>query len=580
VFARAEASPNRLALRSSEGDWTYRELATRTQTLADILEASDIRVGDVVAIYGARSPQFVCAMLGVLRAGGVFTILDPLFPAMRLSRQIESSRAAVVLHLTDAGILRRSALPPDARLVNVSFHDLDAKPRTYSERVSPLADPPAYIAFTSGTTSRPLGVVGTHAPVAHFLQWDLERFRLGPDDRFAMLSGLSHDPLLRDVFTPLWSGGSLHIPDLATWSDPVALVGWLAAQQVTAVHLTPPLARALLIAARDRSAPALPALRYAFFGGDVLRYELLSEFHRVAPDATFVNFYGTTETPQAAGYFVVPKPLPRTDGTVPLGRGIDGGQLLVMDDTCPSAVGEEGEICVRTAYLARGYVNPTERDLQRFARNPLSTDPVDRLYRTGDRGRVTASGDVDFIGRVDRQTKIAGMRVELSEVEACLASIEGVSAAAVQLEPSDGLASNDGRSKALVAFVAADRSALPLIRVELARQLPTSMIPRRIVALREIPLTPNGKVDYAKLSSRGAAETDPIEDVIADAWRDIFNVTTVERTSNFFDLGGDSLAAVQLLLRLENALGRECPVELVYAYPTPESLADALRDGN
>lgn len=586
VFGRATTSPDACALRSASGQWTYAELAERATALAARLQTEGLDDGDVVAVYAGRSAALVWALLGTLRAGGAVAILDPFYPAARLAYQVAASRAQFLLHVPDAGVLNPAIESAGARILSLAPEDVhDEQPAALA--ATDAAARGAYVAFTSGTTGQPFAIGGAHASVAHFLSWHINRFGLTSSDRFALLSGLAHDPLLRDVFTPLWIGASLSIPELETWSNPARLAKWLAAEQITVLHLTPLLGQALAAAGPS----SLPDVRYAFFGGDVLTTTLVEAFRRAAPAATCVNFYGTTETPQAVGYFVVPPDLSGLSKVVPLGIAIDGCQLLVRGSAERLAdPGEDGEICVRMPYLSSGYINAPERTRERFILALGSADPGDLMYCTGDRGRYNRDRVLEFLGRTDRQVKVRGVRIELADIELCLRSAPGVTAAAVVLArriDEDDLPEalpQPGRDDELIAYVALRNGTdLTEVRRHLARQLPPALIPNWVVELTEIPLTANLKLDMAKLPKPHAQASDashpqgPIEELIAEIWADLLPKPIVDRNANLFEVGGDSLTAIQLALRLEDAFTRSCPIELVFERPTIASLAEMFR---
>ncbi|HVM15676.1 MAG TPA: amino acid adenylation domain-containing protein, partial [Egibacteraceae bacterium] len=413
----AGADPDRPALLDATSRWTYGELDAATDALAARLVGSGIGLGDVIAIMGGRCCGLVVAMVAALKAGAAFAILDPAYPPRTLVERLAIARPKALLEADGA-----SATPPavvdwivneaSGRVLRIptspdAWAWGDRRPRG---RPSVPPDALAYVAFTSGTTQTPRAVLGEHGPVAHFVDWQSRRFGLGPDDRFCLLAGLSHDPLLRDVFTPLSLGAELLIPEPGRLLD--GLGRWLAAAAATVAHLTPSLATVLC----EEGVPA-PALRWVFFGGDRLTATLLSRMGGIATGARLVNFYGATETPQATAYWVVDEQHPPS-GPVPIGRGIDGVQLLVLDDDGkPCETGTVGQIHVRTRHLARGYLGDDAATLAHFVVNPLARRADDRLFRSGDLGRVLPNGDVVFIGRSDAQLKVRGFRVEPDAVE-------------------------------------------------------------------------------------------------------------------------------------------------------------------
>ncbi len=425
----------------------------------------------------------------------------------------------------------------------------------------------AYVAFTSGTTGEPRGILGSHAPVSHFLRWHTRTFDLRPSDRFGMLSGVSHDPLLRDVLTPLSLGATLCVPDPEDFDTPGGLARYIRDQGVTVLHLTPALGR--LIA---DSACSLPALRYLFFGGDMLRDGLLQALRAQAPGATFVNFYGTTETPQAMGFHVVEDLRSSADGRVPIGRGIEGCQLLIETAAgLQAGIGEPGEIQVRSPYLCKGFLGD-------------GALPSDR-FRTGDLGRYLPDGSVVLAGRADDQLKIRGFRVEPAEVEAALERHPAVRQAAVvaRVDPS-----GDDR---LVAFVVGE-TGQEVTAVELQQfvrtALPEPMVPSLVVFAERLPLTANGKVDRQALTvlsdADGALRPEPchvpprneVERVLARLWSDLLGLDQVGATDHFFGLGGHSLLAVRMLSSLRTAFQVELPLRTIFEAPTVAALAEAV----
>jgi amino acid adenylation domain-containing protein len=438
----------------------------------------------------------------------------------------------------------------------------------------PAGDDLAYVAFTSGTTGGVKGIVGTHGPLTHFLDWHVRTFELTPDDRFSMLSGLSHDPLLRDVFTPACLGASLHVPDPNDILAPARLREWMNREAITVAHLTPSLARVLT---EGSAAGELPHLRYVFFGGDVLTRDVVRRLRRSAPGARIVSFYGATETPQAMAWHVVPDesedaPLPPQ---MPLGRGIDDVQVLVLGPGGRLAgIGETGEIVVRTPHLARGYLDDEALSREKFVVSPFSAHPQDRLYRTGDLGRFRLDGSVDFVGRRDGQVKIRGFRVEMEGVEQVLRDHPAVRHAAVLCSREGGDGEADSRLVAYVAHDAGQQATVTELRDYMRTRLPDYLVPSFFVAMDALPLTPNGKVDRRALEevsyerTRQEGSLPPrteMERFVAEVWSQLLGVGQVGIQDNFFDLGGHSLLAVRALSRIEARVGRRLnPRGMIY----------------
>jgi amino acid adenylation domain-containing protein len=522
---KAQEFAQQLAMIDRLENWSYQNLETLSNQLANYLQTQGIRSQDVVAIYAHRSASLVLALLGILKAGAAFVILDAGYPSERLKRYLEVAQPKAYLHLEAAGTLPgevettlnylgvqcRLTLPATISQLQQRFQNV---PATYTPVVI-QPDDLAYITFTSGTTGTPKGIAGTHRPLSHFLHWHTHTFGFTSSDRFSLLSGLAHDPLLRDIFTPLCIGATLCIPDPHKITNAGWLATWMQQQQITIAHLTPAMGQLMTVLDSQTSNlkpqnlensslvtrhSSLP-LRYAFFGGDILTYGDVENLQQIAPNVTCVNFYGATETPQAMGYFVI-EPQSNTCQNIPLGQGINDVQLLILNaEKQLAGIGELGEIYVRTPYLSQGYLNDETLTTQKFVRNPfleggellnedgrvfnpedlittnlgnkpaptddsslvtrhssvktfrrnVSTVPCSLLYKTGDLARYLPDGHLTFAGRADQQVKIRGYRIEPAEIEAMLRTYSGVENCCV-------VAREDGAGeKRLVAYLATDQ---------------------------------------------------------------------------------------------------------------------------
>ena len=612
---RAARHPERVAIEGEGEPWTYGDLELSSNQLAESLISGGLPRGSVVIIYARRRAALVSALLGVWQAGGAFCILDARYPAQALLQRWRTLQPQAWISMEDAALLPpelREFLdrsmpqvdPSRQRIPPRPFHlrwkkesedrpSIDAARQGEGHPRSTGPDDLAYVAFTSGSTGLPNGVVGTHQPLAHFVSWHTQAFDLTERDRFSVLSGLAHDPLLRDVFTPLAVGATLCLPP----EDQVengSVADWMARSGITVAHVTPVLVQLMTASA----ATELPALRRIFVVGDVLKGGLVRDLKTQAPNARLVNFYGATETPQAMAFHVVaeagtPSSAPEAGAedpaeAIPIGQGIDGVQLLVLNRAGKLAgVGEMGEIGVRTGYLAQGYWRDEALTREKFIANPATALEADRLYRTGDLGRYLPNGEVVFVGRQDNQVKIRGFRVELGEIEAVLGGHPAIESCAVVAQghgPSD---------KVLLAFIVSrDQEALSVkaLRPWLEAKLPAYMIPARFITIPALPVTPNGKLDQRALLALEAAprqttseESGPInllELELIRIWRRLFQHEAIGRQDNFFALGGHSLLAVRLAMEIEALLGCKLAVATLFQSPTIELLAQRLTDEN
>ena len=372
--------PSHLAVKDERESWTYEQLEKQSNQLANYLLANNIERQDVVAIYGHRSATLVWAVLGVLKAGAAFCILDPTHPDSRSIEYLRAAKPRGWLQIADTSSALDETiteLAPRCRLLLSNVPDLLLNCSADDPCIDVGPDDLACLVFTSGSTGKPRGVLGRHQPLSHYGAWVAETFGVDDSDRFSMLSNLSHDPLQRDIFTALQAGAALCIPDQEGIANPGWLAQWMARERISVSNLTPPMIR--LLTASERC--EIPNLRYAFVVGDVLTRSDVARLREFAPAATCINLYGATETQRALGYYVVPASATEKE-SLPVGKGIDEVQLLVLNEAQRLAgVGEVGEVYVRSPHLARGYLDDDPLTRERFITNPFTNLAADRLYR-------------------------------------------------------------------------------------------------------------------------------------------------------------------------------------------------------
>jgi amino acid adenylation domain-containing protein len=550
---------------------SYAQLGAAMTDVANTLHGRGLRPGDVVAVLGPRSPEVVISMAGALLAGGVLLTLSPDLPEQRHRLMLGEAGARFLLV---AGEWRAE----DRWVAEVAgltvIHGIDASASARSSTDLPDC---AYVFFTSGSTGKPKAVLGTHAGLAHWLQWQRQMFSVGPSDRCGQLTGLSFDVVLRDVFLPLTSGATLVIP-----SGEEDTLQWLEREEITLLHSVPSVMEAWL--SNRPAGVSLPKLQRLFVAGEPLTSALVARWREACPNSgAIVNIYGPTETTLAKCYYLVPA-RPRA-GIQPLGHALPQSQALVLTanrDRC--GIGEPGEIAIRTPFRTRGYLNAPEENETRFIVNPFRNDPADLVYLTGDRGVYGGDGLLEFRGRIDQQVKVRGVRVEPMEVTVTLQECPDVASCAV-------IAREDGpEGLALVAYVvlkeglAEDAGRLQQF---LAQRLPAAMVPSAVVFLERLPLTSNQKLDRAKLpppsrtrpavESRYVPPRDAIELRLVQIWEELLDVRPIGVTDRFFEVGGHSLLALRLLVDVEQKLARKVPLPALFEEPTIEHLAAVLR---
>ncbi|HSF40966.1 MAG TPA: amino acid adenylation domain-containing protein [Thermoanaerobaculia bacterium] len=570
--AQARRTPEAVALVAPGLLRTYGELAAGADRLARRLRSLGVGPESLVGLAIERSPAMVEAVLGILAAGGAYVPLDPSHPAERLAF-MASDAGLSLLVAEKRQIEELGALP-----VRIVILDDDCEGEEIDGRPLPLSagpDNPACVLYTSGTTGWPKGVVLCHRGLVNRLLRAQDVYRLTPEDAVLQTAPLGFDFSFWEIFAPLIVGGRSVLARPDGHRDPAYLARVIAEQEVTIVHFVPSMLEVFL---RQEGAGRCSSLRRVFVGGEALTPALCRRFF-AAFDLPLENQYGPTE----GSIDVVWSTFHRGEtpsGSV-IGRPIANGSAYVLDAALqPVPPGVPGELHLGGVCLARGYLGRPELTASRFVPHPFL--PGERLYRTGDLARHLEDGTLEYLGRVDHQVKIRGVRVELGEIEAALGTHPDVEEAVV-------VARGEGEERKLVAYLVlspGSGAGVPEIRQALRGRLPEVMIPGAWVVLPALPLSPNGKVDRRALPdpdetprASGGAFTEPrteAERTLAALWRDVLRLDKVGLDDSFFDLGGHSLLLIQVQGRLQAWLGR--PVEMIdlFRYPTVRALAAFL----
>ncbi|GLZ29357.1 hypothetical protein Lesp02_15470 [Lentzea sp. NBRC 105346] len=553
------------ALLSGDQVLSYVDLDERASRLAGLLVARGIGAEQFVAVAVPRSVEMVVALLAVLKAGAAYLPVDTEYPRDRIAYMLDDARPA--LTLTTAGVADRlpdgtaTLLLDDPATVEL----LDATPPAADAPISPQQ--PAYLIYTSGSTGRPKGVVVPHRGVASLLAAQIERFEVGPGCRVLQFSSPSFDAAFWELCMALLSGAALVVapPEHLAPGDPLADL--LRGHRVT--HATiPPVALAAMPAETDLLAGGTLVV-----AGEASAPELVA---RWSQGRRMINAYGPTESTVCAS---MSAPLTGA-GLPPIGRPITNTQTYVLDgNLMPVPPGVRGELYIAGEGLARGYLNRPGLSAERFVACPFGP-PGSRMYRTGDLVRANADGDLVFCGRIDHQVKIRGFRIELGEVESVLAQHPSVAqVTAVVREDRPGV-------RQLVAYVV-PRADGPIdsgaLRRHAGESLPDYMVPAAIVALTELPQTPNGKLDRAALPAPdlstvagGREPGTPVERTLCGLFAELLGLSRVGVDDSFFDLGGDSIISIQLVSRARQA-GVELTPREVFEHKTPAMLASIAR---
>lgn len=551
--------PDAVAVTDGRTELTYRQLHGRASALAQQLRERGAGPDVVIGLHARRSTDTLVGLLAVLLSGAAYLPIDPATPA---------ARRALLLELAGADLLV-SAEPLDAGPVTV-VPVPDHNGAVVAVPAEPEPGHLAYVIFTSGSTGTPKAVAVEHGQLGAYVDAIIGRLAPAPGRSFAVASTLAADLGHTTLFPALCTGGALHLLDDTTAGDPALFAARLRAHPVDHLKIVPSHLAALLAA--QPSDAVLPRTALVL-GGEALGWPLVEQVRALRPALRILNHYGPTETTVGALTYEVPRELPARGTTVPIGRPLPHMRARVLDERGrPVLEGAAGELWLSGAAVARGYLRDPAATALRF--RPVAGA---RSYGTGDRVRVRADGNVEFLGRIDGQLKIRGHRVEPGEVEACLRAHPAVDAAAcLPVEGPGGLS--------LVAYVRATAGAEELTRFA-AQQLPAALVPSAIVVLDAFPLTSNGKLDRAALPApeltpppAAVAPSTPVEEALATIFGAVLGSPPPSVHNDFFALGGHSLLAMQVVARCRRDLDATVAVAALFENPTVAGLAGHIED--
>lgn len=686
IFAdNASKFPDRLCVvetasrTAPQREFSYQQIHEAPSVIAHHFLQHGIERGEVIMIYAYRGVDLVIAILAVLKAGATFSVVDPAYPPDRqiiyldvaeprgliviekaskedgkLSPQVRTwiqenlkLRAEVPgLEFLNDGSVRGGCLDQDGEDVLLEQQSLKSKHPAVV--VGPDSTPT--LSFTSGSEGRPKGVRGRHFSLTHYYPWMADTFSLSDKDQFTMLSGIAHDPIQRDVFTPLFLGAKLLVPAKEDIRHE-RLAEWLREHKATVTHLTPAMGQILV----GGASAEFPSLKNAFFVGDQLLKRDCRLLQALARNCRIINMFGTTETQRAVSYYAIPardedsEYLDRMPDVIPAGRGMNNVQLLVVDRASLGQgkprlceVGEQGEIFVRAGGLAEGYLGADDLNKEKFIPNFFLKNgsmwqkdeernldsagqeepwrhfwrgPRDRLYRSGDLGRYTESGDVECTGRLDNQTKIRGFRIELGEIDTYISQHplvrENVTLVRRDKDEEPTLVSyvvpdmkewsswletkgqpDDIEDDTMVGMLKRFRLLREDVRAALRTKLPSYAVPSVMIPLRKLPLTPNYKVDkkilpypdaavLATAASAGRAArshwTD-IQKIVGQIWASRIGVPaeTIDLDDGFIDSGGHSLRAQEVLFDIKRWAKITISMNTLFQNPTLREFSSVI----
>lgn len=559
VEAHALTNPTIPALSYDSNTLSYQQLNEKANQLAHFLLAQGVKKETLVGIFVERSLEMVISLLAILKAGGAYVPIDAGHPSEHINHMLADAQISFLLtqqplrSKCTTQTIKTFCLDDDAELiqafpksnpaVEISSHDL------------------AYVLYTSGSTGAPKGVMVCHNSLLHaYASWEKE-YQLQNTDSHLQMANFSFDVFTGDWVRALCSGGKLVLCPKNILLVPEKLSALMLAEKINCGEFVPAVLRRLLEYVEQNHC-SLAFMRLLICGSDnwsIHEYRKLQQL--CGPHTRVINSYGLTEATIDSTYFSEPyATIERfsVNDTVPIGKPFPHVEIFLLDENLNKvAPGEIGEIYIGGPSLARGYLNRPDLTLQKFIPHPWNSDPAARLYKTGDQGRYLQDGNIEFLGRIDRQVKLRGMRIELSYIENVLNTYAGIRESLVMV------CEQEKKYPRLVAYVVIERHALLDIlklRAFLQNQLPHYMIPAFFIKLNALPLTANGKLDRQALKSKTLLLADQnyvaprnlIEEKIADTWKNLLGIEKVGVLDHFFDLGGDSLLLMKLSDEMES----------------------------
>jgi amino acid adenylation domain-containing protein len=580
IERHALARPDRIAVSSATDPAdrrTFAQLDTRANQLARYFaEDQGVRPGEVVALVMDRSVLMVETVLALWKCGAAYMPVDPGYPAAFVGSMLDSSGVRVVaLDPRQAPDAVRARIPADRRTVELTASTGGHHPGTAPG--TPV-DPSglAYVIYTSGSTGVPKGVMVEHLGMLNHLHAKIADLGLTGDSVITQNASNSFDVSLWQMFAAPFLGGRTVVVEEALQLDPIRFADKVAEEGVTVLEVVPTYLEAMLDAwERSGRELRLDGLDHLMVTGEACPPRQVNRWLRSHPRVPVVNAYGPTEASDDVTHHVMAREV--RGSTVPLGRPIPNTLVYVLDEYLrPVPRGERGEICVSGICVSRGYLNAPEQTARVFTTDPFH--PGRRMYRTGDHGRWTEDGLLEYLGRTDGQAKVRGFRVDLGEIERRVEAAPGVRRAAVVVT-GRGVNGQDAQLRAYL--VLEPGGTVPACRDHVLRELPHHMVPGEFTALEELPLTSNGKVDRKALAALGAAGTasDSVaprtatERALAEIWAEVLGVDAVGATDRFFDMGGNSLRAIRVLARVRERFGADLGLERLFTHPTVAGLA-------
>ncbi|MDO6434615.1 LLM class flavin-dependent oxidoreductase [Flavitalea sp. BT771] len=592
--------PHKLAIEEESSGITYDQLNIYANQMSHLLVSLGCGKDSIVQVFIPSSIRMVGCLLAVLKAAAVFLPVDINFSERRLRQVFQNTFHGIVVVAEESldtlvAIAARLDIRIDHLIVvtpgrEISHYVLyngvpEAAPLSMPDAWSgdPVSDADGdtsnYIYYTSGSTGEGKAIEGCNVSLSHFIHWEIKEFSIEASCRVSQLTQATFDASLRDIFVPLITGGTLCIPPPQAKEDPAALLQWLETAKISLVHCVPSLFRVMTreLQTNETRRYDLGNLTYMIMAGELLYARDIIEWRKAMGDGiNLVNFYGATETTLIKTFYRIGTVPEDPSYVIPVGIPIGNTTVAIIRDGRLCKVNEPGEIYLKTPFTTKGYYKDRQLTDTCFVQNPLQKDEKDIVYRSGDTGRLLPDGNIQVMGRLDNQVKINGIRVEPGEIEKALLRMANITGAVVKAHRGED------NLLALVAYYTGEKKEVEELRSALSTELNLPVIPSYFIHLHEFPLNMNGKIDRNALPAPRLAVADhpafeppqgDMETVLGSFWKEILGLEKVDRNTSFFNVGGHSLRAIQLVSRIHRSLGVSLKIADIFTQRTVRDLA-------
>lgn len=574
---------DKIAVEYGKRSLTYEELEAKSNYISNIITDRGILKGTFIGILLEDRIELIITMVGILKAGCAFVPLDPIYPPKRLAMMINTTDLKYIFtNHHGREVLDDVTKADDIKIDTILTDELSYREKEWMQKIPDCTYNPddcIYVFFTSGSTGIPKAIMGKNMSLLHFINWEISTLKIDDTFKVSQLTTPSFDACLRDIFTPLCSGGTVSIPESRQIiMDASSFTDWIQKSAVQVLHCTPSIFGHIRL--EGLTADSFPQLKYVLMAGERININNVSKWYDIFGERIqLVNLYGPSETTMVKMFYLI-KPTDVITKNIPIGVPMIGARAIILDsDMNVCNRGDIGEIYLRTPYMSLGYYNNPDLTRQNFIANPFSNDPKDLIYKTGDLGRILPDGNMEILGRIDRQIKIRGVRIELSEVENELSRHPGIEASVVH-----SFKNEESIDQYIAAYYVSEKEiAYADLKKFLSQSLPEYMVPTYFIKLDKIPVTINGKLDYKALPHPNTilrqdfvAPENNIQEKLADIWCKILEVNEVGIYDNFMQIGGNSLNIMTMISMIYEEFGIELPLGVIFENPTIKKMEEYI----